>query len=167
LYRTGDLAAWQENGNIEYFGRIDQQVKIRGFRIELAEIEKQLENHSLVKEAVVDIRTGKNTEKYLCAYVVTYGNNPGQQDVETLRGDLAETLPEYMLPSYMIPIPAIPLTTNGKIDRKALPRVEHHPGTTFAPPQDAWQLKLTAIWEDVLEIEKGAISINDDFFRLG
>ncbi|MDP4147651.1 MAG: amino acid adenylation domain-containing protein, partial [Bacillota bacterium] len=117
MYKTGDLARWLPDGNIEFIGRIDHQIKIRGFRIELGEIESQLLKHEDIKEAVVIDREDKEGNKYLCAYVVS----DKEITVTELREHLSKELPDYMIPAYFMQLENIPLTPNGKIDRKALP----------------------------------------------
>ncbi|MCP5050720.1 MAG: amino acid adenylation domain-containing protein, partial [bacterium] len=122
LYKTGDLAKWHRDGNIEFLGRIDHQVKIRGFRIELGEIENQLLTHDSIKEAVVIQRKDKNGDGYLCAYVASAPGPGLTLDNTELRDYLSHKLPYYMIPPLFVPIDVIPLTPNGKIDRKALPQ---------------------------------------------
>ncbi len=163
MYRTGDLARWLPDGNIEFLGRKDYQVKIRGFRIELGEIESQILNHEAVKEAVVIDRSNNNGDKYLCAYLVT----KTELIVGELREHLSKKLPEYMLPSHFIQLEKLPLTSNGKVDRKALPEPENSifSGTEYEAPRNTVEEKLAAIWQEVLGVEK--IGINDNFFELG
>ena len=163
LYRTGDLARWRTDGSIEYLGRIDQQVKIRGFRIELGEIEAVLSRQGSVKEAVVVVRDESGT-KQLVAYVVPQET----LDVAALRATLKAELPEYMVPSFFVSMEAMPLTSNGKLDRKALPapdgdRPDLESGYV-APSSDA-ERALVAIWEDVLNVRP--VGIHDNFFSLG
>jgi amino acid adenylation domain-containing protein/non-ribosomal peptide synthase protein (TIGR01720 family) len=162
IYKSGDLARWLSNGELEYLGRIDQQVKIRGFRIELGEIENRLLRHDKIKEAVVISRAEESGENYLCAYFVSHKALP----VSGLREYLSKELPDYMIPAYFTRLEKIPLTSNGKIDRKALPK----PGITIAEenietPGDHIQEKLIEIWQQVLGIEK--IGINNNFFEIG
>jgi tyrocidine synthetase-3 len=163
FYRTGDLARWLPNGNIEFLGRIDQQVKIRGFRIEPKEIEIQLLKKSEIKEAVLTVREDKPGEKLLCAYIVC----PTQFDLPGLRHYLSGSLPDYMIPSYFMRLDKIPLTPNGKVDRKALPRPGIGDETIYAAPVNQLQEKLVEIWHQVLGIDKQHIGIDSNFFRLG
>ncbi|MCP4155951.1 MAG: AMP-binding protein, partial [bacterium] len=164
IYKTGDLARWLTDGNIEFLGRVDHQVKIRGFRIELGEIECRLLNHNEIKEAVVVPREDKKGNIHLCAYFVT-----GKEfTVTALRSYLAGGLPDYMLPSYFVPVEKIPLTPNGKVDRKGLPA----PGTmslnsdrAYSAPGNIIEKILAGIWQKVLGIN--TISINDNFFEIG
>jgi tyrocidine synthetase-3 len=167
LYKTGDLARWLPDGNIEFFGRIDQQVKIRGFRVELGEIEYQLMRHRQVKEAVVidleeKINDGGN--KFLCAYIVS---NNGWGGVE-LKEYLSGILPGYMIPSFFINVEQIPLTRNGKVDRKKLPGPGIAAGKNYAAPGNEVEKKLVEIWQEVLNLDVNvSIGINDNFFHLG
>ena len=168
IYRTGDLAKWQHNGDIQFLGRIDNQVKIRGFRIEIGEIESRLLEHKEVKEAVV-IAGEKNGDKYLCAYIVPYNTGALKKTSSIsaeLREFLSEKLPDYMIPSYFMELAEIPLTFNGKVDRKALPEPEAREENAFTPPRDRIEKKLSGIWAEVLEIQ-GDIGIDANFFHLG
>jgi len=168
LYKTGDLAQWLPDGNIQFLGRIDQQVKIRGFRVEPGEIENKLQSHECIKEAVVLEREDKTGDKYLCSYIVP--TSIGSKEVlksQELRNFLVEKLPEYMIPSYFVLLENIPLTPSGKIDRKSLPLPVVNADETFTPPQDETQEQLVEIWSDLLAIEKEKISIDTNFFELG
>ncbi|MEO2215443.1 amino acid adenylation domain-containing protein, partial [Paenibacillus amylolyticus] len=162
MYRTGDLARWQPDGNLEYLGRIDQQVKIRGYRIECGEIEAQLLTHVHIREAVVVDRKDEQGQAYLCAYFVSDEVIP----VPELRAYLAVQLPDYMIPSYFVKLGTIPITTNGKLDRKALPVPEAaHTGIVYEAPSTPGQQQLAGVWQDVLEVKQ--IGIHDNFFVLG
>lgn len=163
MYKTGDLARWMADGNIEFLGRIDNQVKIRGFRIELGEIEKQLLKHSDVKEVIVLAREDKK-RRYLCGYIVS----DKELTILELREHLSKKLPEYMIPSYFIQIDEMPLTLNGKIDRKTLPQpdVKMDIGTEYEAPRDEVEEILVSIWQEVLEFQK-KIGIHDNFFSIG
>ena len=110
LYKSGDIARWLRDGNIEFAGRADHQVKIRGFRIEIDEIERKLLSHPSIKEALVLAKENEQNEKYLCAYVTV----DGIMDKSKLKDYLKESLPGYMIPTYMIEIESFSLTTNGK-----------------------------------------------------
>src|SRR6185312_8541053 len=120
LYKSGDLARFLANGDVEYLGRIDQQVKVRGFRIELGEIEAALAEHEAVRECTVVAAADANGETKLLAYLVAGGQQPAPS-VTALREFLQQKLPEHMIPASFIVLEAMPLTPNGKIDRKALP----------------------------------------------
>ena len=164
LYKTGDLAKWKPDGNIDFIGRTDHQVKIRGFRIELGEIESKLMTHPDVKQALVIDKTDSRGDKFLCAYILS----TGEPHPSELRAHLATKLPAYMLPSYFITLDKFPLTKNEKINRKALPE----PDTQKAPgkaelvlPVDATERRLLEIWKTVLESDH--ISVTDNFFEIG
>lgn len=122
MYRTGDLAQWLPDGNIEFLGRIDNQIKLNGYRIELEEIEYQLLKHHSIKEAVVIAKEGKEGNKFLCAYFMS--------DIElqdtVLKEYLSKSLPQYMIPPYFMRLENFPLTTNGKMDRKCLPEIQNN-----------------------------------------
>jgi len=168
IYKTGDLAKWLADGEIEFLGRIDYQVKIRGFRIEIGEIESRLLEHKEVKEAVV-IAGEKNGDKYLCAYIVSCNTGALKKTSSIsaqLREFLSAKLPDYMIPSYFMELAEIPLTFNGKVDRKALPGPEAREENAFTPPRYRIEKKLSGIWAEVLEI-KGDIGIDANFFHLG
>jgi amino acid adenylation domain-containing protein len=175
IYKTGDLARWQADGNIRYLGRIDRQVKIRGFRIELEEIEHLLTHNAQVKQAVVEIAetTTPSPDKYLCAYVVLHRQANGDKRlfvVEKLRHYLAEFLPDYMVPSFIVPLDKFPLTPNGKIDSRVLKRLaftNQEAEEEYIKPANAEEEILVKMWADVLGIKKDRISRTSDFFRLG
>src|SRR5215217_4230891 len=166
LYKTGDLARYQKDGNIEFIGRNDFQVKIRGKRIELGEIEVTLTQHESVSDAVVTLHhDSAGAEKRLVAHVVF---NPGCTiETRQLRDHLRGKLPEYMLPSAFVTLPAFPLTTSGKIDRLALPAPERNFETEagYSAPRDALEEVLSTIFAEVLKLER--IGIRDNFFELG
>ena len=163
IYKTGDLARWLPDGNIELLGRIDHQVKVRGYRIELGEIESQLLMHQSVKEALVMARDDQNGDKYLCAYIVC------QQEIkiQELREYLSEKLPDYMVPSFFVQLDYMPLTPNGKIDRKALPEPGGNLGTgaEYVEPRNEIEVKIASVWEEVLGTQR--VGIRDSFFELG
>jgi len=163
FYKTGDLARWLADGNIEFLGRIDQQVKLRGFRIELGEIEMQLLRHPDIREAVVVVRGEESGDKYLCAYIVPGGPVP----VPALEQFLSQTLPGYMVPAHFVVLERIPLTANGKVDRNALPAPEIVSSAEYAAPRDPMEKKLAELWSEVLGIAVDRIGIHDDFFELG
>lgn len=164
LYRSGDLVQ-RLDGDLEYLGRIDSQVKIRGFRIELGEIEAALLRNDRVRESVVIAREIEGSERQLVAYFTDHGETPAPAE---LRADLQSTLPQYMIPSIFVPIESIPLTTNGKVDHKALPTVdESRPnlGTMAVEPRTEVERILAEVWSDVLRVEP--IGVHDNFFELG
>ncbi|WP_298917494.1 non-ribosomal peptide synthetase [uncultured Nostoc sp.] len=161
LYKTGDLARYLPDGNLEYLGRIDYQVKIRGFRIEVGEIEKVLIEHSAVREVIV-----LTLEKQLVAFVVPKdGKTPSSNE---LRNYLKGTLPDYMLPGLFVLLDAMPLLPNGKVNRSALsvptdlrPTIE----VSYKAPSSEIERVIAIIWQEVLKLEK--VGINDNFFDLG
>ncbi len=163
LYRTGDLARWLPDGNIVYMGRMDEQVKIRGFRIELKEIESVLRGQKDVKDCAVIAHTDETGDKSIHAYVVS----SKQLDLAKVREQLKEKLPEYMLPSYMMQIDEIPLTGNGKLNRKALPKDKGRmkTGEHYQVPQGKQETVISQIFEEILGIDK--VGRDDDFFLLG
>ncbi len=163
IYKSGDLACWLPDGNIEFLGRIDHQIKVRGFRIELGEIENRLLNHPQIIEAVVLANEDKEGEKYLCAYFVTVS----ELDVSDLIEYLVVDLPDYMIPSFFIPLEKIPLTSSGKIDRKALPLPTVQTDKKYIAPRNMTEAQLVRLWADVLNIPNDVISIDSIFFQLG
>jgi len=162
LYKTGDVARFLSDGNIEYLGRMDHQVKIRGFRIELGEIETALMECPGVKECVVLAREDAPGEKRLVAYVVAESTG------DELRRFLKDKLPEYMLPAVFVLLDALPLMPNGKTDRGALPAPDlSRPELekAFVAPRDDLELQLAHIWEEVLGVRP--VGVRDNFFELG
>jgi hypothetical protein len=170
MYRTGDLARWLPDGNIEFLGRNGFQVKIRGFRIELGEIEARLAKHPAVREAVVIAREEKPGDKRLVAYYTTSlndGSEANAPSAEQLRAFLSVSLPEYMVPAAFMALEAWPLTSNGKLDRRALPapEMDFHAVHGCEPPQGDVETMLAAIWAETLRLDQ--VNRHDDFFRLG
>jgi amino acid adenylation domain-containing protein/non-ribosomal peptide synthase protein (TIGR01720 family) len=161
IYRTGDLARRLQDGNIEFLGRIDHQVKIRGFRIELGEIEEQLLNNGHIKKAVVITNQDQKEDIHLIAYFVS----DQQLSITELREYLSKGLPDYMIPSYFVALESIPLTPNGKVDRKALPKPEAKSEQKYIAPGNEIESKLVEILEKVLGVKK--IGVNDNFFEIG
>nr|WP_267255904.1 amino acid adenylation domain-containing protein [Nostoc sphaeroides] len=164
LYKSGDLARYLPNGDIEYLGRIDHQVKIRGFRIEIGEIEAPIEQHSEIREAVVIVREDIQDDKRLVAYIVPQTTNIS---VLELRHLLKAKLPEYMIPSAFVVLENFPLTPNGKIDRRALPAPDkiHQPDENYSLGLTPVQEMLAGIWAEILGIKQ--VGIHDNFFELG
>jgi amino acid adenylation domain-containing protein/non-ribosomal peptide synthase protein (TIGR01720 family) len=165
LYRTGDLARLLPGRDIEYLGRIDQQVKIRGFRIELGEIQSVLLQHPSVREAVVVAREDAPGLKRLVGYVAASHPVP---EVTALRDYLKQKLPEYMTPAAFVFIDKLPLTSNGKIDQRALPAPEEHRpdlAARYVAPRNPIEAKLVEIWSKVLRLEQ--VGVHDNFFELG
>ncbi len=176
VYRTGDLARWLAGGNIEFLGRIDFQVKVRGYRIELEEIESRLTGYGPVKEAVAIAMEPATGGTYICAYYTAGGGEddgddggePLQRiDVTELRTFLHLTLPDYMIPSYFVEIENIPLTPNGKVDRKALPKPGKEAVADYTAPRTAREHRLVEIWSEVIGIDKDQLGIDANFFEVG
>ncbi|AEY66936.1 non-ribosomal peptide synthetase [Clostridium sp. BNL1100] len=163
IYRTGDMAKWHDDGNIEFLGRADYQVKIRGFRIELGEIENSLLSYEPVKECIVMVNEDTKGSKYICAYIVS----ERELTAVELRDYLSSMLPEYMIPSQYIKLAEVPLMQNGKADRNALAKytVNIATGVEYSAPVNIQEEKLTAVWQEVLGLEK--IGVNDRFFDIG
>ncbi|NNB93287.1 amino acid adenylation domain-containing protein [Corallococcus exiguus] len=165
MYRTGDVARWLPDGEIEYLGRADFQVKIRGLRIELGEIESSLEKHPTVRQAVVLAREDRPGQKRLVAYVTGKDAKP---EGAALRTYLLERLPEYMVPSNIVVLERMPLSPNGKADRKALPAPESggaDPSRPFVAPGTAIEQQIAQAWKDLLHVEQ--VGLDDPFFELG
>ena len=165
MYKTGDLARHLPDGNIEYLGRTDHQVKIRGFRIELGEIETTLAQHPSVHQVVVSTDQDTRGEKRLVAYLVGHQPHALAND---LRNFLKDRIPEYMVPSVFIMLESLPLLPNGKVNRSALPKPDQtrpEMDKVFVPPRDELETRLTAIWEEVLNVRP--IGVTDNFFELG
>ncbi|MEZ4887302.1 MAG: amino acid adenylation domain-containing protein [Chitinophagales bacterium] len=167
LYKTGDLARWMPDGNVEFLGRIDYQVKFRGFRIELGEIEVAIGLHPSVKETVVVLQNQHQVnQQKLVAYLCLHPNL--SLNVSEIRAFLEEKLPDYMLPTAFVFLPQMPLTTNGKIDRQALPeptKLRPVLEQAFIEPSGNLEKHLAKIWEKLLEISP--IGRHDKFFELG
>ncbi|MCP4153471.1 MAG: AMP-binding protein, partial [bacterium] len=188
VYKTGDHARWQPDGNIEYLGRIDEQVKIRGYRIEIGEIENRLLSHEEIKDAQVIAREAQG-DKHLCAYIVKKAPTPSTQSIPSfsstqpatqkaqkntaetflsiIRQYLSQTLPEYMIPPNIIILEQMPLTPNGKIDKKALPEPGIQTGPLYTAPRDRLEKAIVKIWAGVLAIDEERIGIDGNFFEMG
>ncbi|MEM9919816.1 MAG: amino acid adenylation domain-containing protein [Bacteroidota bacterium] len=163
LYRTGDLASWRTDGQIDFIGRIDHQVKIRGNRVELGEIEAVLLQAEKVVQAVAVIREDASGNKRLLAYVQTKEG----YDQAAVFQHLRSQLPEYMIPALLIALEAFPLTTNGKLNRKALPApdVSTLLAKQYVAPETAAEQQLAEIWQDILGLEQ--VGTKDNFFQIG
>jgi acyl carrier protein len=162
LYRTGDLARWRSDGVIEFLGRQDDQIKLRGFRIEPGEIETALREQPQVRDAAVILREDAPGEKRLVAYVVA-GEAEGDLNSHALLASLRHRLPDYMIPSAIVPLRELPRTTNGKVDRAALPAPAAR--RDFRSPTTPLEQQLAAIWAEVLGV--GCVGTGDNFFELG
>jgi len=174
IYKTGDLARWMPDGNLQFLGRLDHQIKIRGYRIELGEIENRLLKQPDIEEAVV-IFDDRQTEQfaqlgdenhYLCAYIkVKKGSAVTGEEIQE---KISSEIPAYMIPDYFVILDQIPLTPAGKIDRRKLP--PPHPyqsGQKFEAPADAIEAKLVELWAQLLGIKKVQISTSSNFFKIG
>ncbi len=163
LYRTGDVGRFRPNGVIEYLGRCDDQVKIRGYRIELGEIESALSQYPAVREAVVLAREDNPGDKRLIAYLLTDSACEKSEIVDFLR----VRLPAYMIPVAFITMSEFPLTSNGKINKKALPKPDDATlrSSQYVAPRNDTEACLVDIWKEVLNLER--IGVTDNFFELG
>ncbi|AVT99226.1 non-ribosomal peptide synthetase [Xanthomonas oryzae] len=162
MYRTGDLARWRADGSVDFLGRNDDQVKLRGYRIEPGEIEAALQACPGVREAAVLLREDRPGDKRLVAYLVGQDLN-----LEQLRDLLDARLPDYMVPTAYVVLPALPITTHGKLDRRALPTPDASALAvqTYEAPQGEREVLLAALWSELLGLER--IGRHDNFFALG
>ncbi|HZI55639.1 MAG TPA: amino acid adenylation domain-containing protein, partial [Verrucomicrobiae bacterium] len=171
MYKTGDLARWLDDGNIQYLGRIDTQIKIRGFRVELGEIEAQLNQHPQVQDSAV-ITQGQGADKQIVAFYQAKDTQVGRLvhlSSEDLRAHLLQRLPEYMVPAAFLSLATIPLNPNGKVDRHALAQMEVRIESSreYREPRTDTEKQLVEIWAQVLKLAPEKIGINDNFFELG
>lgn len=176
MYKSGDLARWMPDGNIEYGGRIDGQVKLRGFRIEIGEVEVALHQHPKILESVVTIR-GAGEEQALVAFYVPVSTEQNAKECPVseippaeLRSHLRRSLPEFMLPSRFVALAEIPVTANGKADRKQLEAMDLRSAQIARKriaPRSAIENTLAQIWAEVLKLDFDTISVHDTFFDLG
>ncbi|MGU1426997.1 non-ribosomal peptide synthase/polyketide synthase [Pseudomonas aeruginosa] len=171
LYRSGDLTRGRADGVVDYLGRVDHQVKIRGFRIELGEIEARLREQAAVREAVVVAQAGASGQQ-LVGYVVPHdpalAEDVGAQAAcrDALRKALKERLPEYMLPAHLLFLACMPLTPNGKLDRKGLPKPSaDQQQRDYQAPRSEVERQLATIWAEVLKLEQ--VGLADNFFEIG
>ena len=165
LYKTGDLARYRPDGNIEFLGRIDHQVKIRGFRIELGEIEARLLEASDINEAAVIAREDQPGDKRLVAYLVAASKEAA--DLDQLKANLKGTLPDYMIPSAFVLLDSMPLSANGKLDYKRLPQPDMSglSAQNYQQPQTQVEQVLADIWRELLAVKR--VGRHDNFFELG
>ncbi|WP_139329526.1 non-ribosomal peptide synthetase, partial [Mycobacterium sp. IS-2888] len=159
MYRTGDLAYWRADGQLQYLGRADEQVKIRGYRIELGEVQTALANLDGVEQAAVLAREDRPGDKRLVGYVT------GSADPAEARATLAERLPAYMVPAAVVVLDALPLTSNGKLDTRALPAPDYQDGDHFHAPTGPIEEIVAGIYAQVLGLER--VGVDDSFFDLG
>lgn len=164
LYKTGDLARYLPDGNLQYLGRQDHQVKVRGFRIELGEVEAVLAQHSAIAQTAVTVKTDDSGSSSLIAYIVT--------NTEVTHGELrqflSKQLPNHSIPSQFVILDALPLTPSGKVDRRSLPQIQmERPEltTTYTAPTSTLEQQIADIWQDLLQMDK--VGIHDNFFDLG
>ena len=164
LYRTGDVARYLPDGELEFLGRSDHQVKIRGFRIELGEVEAALLGHAAVRQAAVVVREDVPGEPRLVAYVAKRPNS--SLDTAVLRDSLTLALPQYMVPSAFVLLEQLPLTPSGKIDRLSLPAPDGHvEAASYVAPRTPAEETLASIWAELLRLDR--VGINDNFFERG
>jgi amino acid adenylation domain-containing protein len=167
MYRTGDLARWLPNGELQFIGRADEQIKIRGFRIEPGEVENALRSDPMVREAVVIARRDEGQPR-LVAYVVCHETD-GERNEALLskqwRARLKQTLPDYMLPAAFVVLEALPVTRNGKVDKRRLPKPEYQIQHDHVAPEGEIETTLAEIWQELLGIAR--VGRHDNFFELG
>ncbi|ARG58814.1 hypothetical protein B1T43_26810 [Mycobacterium kansasii] len=159
MYRTGGLVRWRADGQLDYLGRADEQVKIRGYRIELGEVSTVLSEVAGGQQAVVIAREDRPGDRRLVGYVA------GQLQVEQLRAQLSERLPDYMLPAAVVSVATLPLTVNGKLDKRALPAPDYADTTRYRAPTTAVEETLAGIYAEVLGLPR--VGIDESFFDLG
>lgn len=161
IYKTGDLARWLADGTIEFLGREDDQIKMRGFRIELNEIKNSILRDKKIGDAAVILNDNETQEKCLCAYITS-------KEIihcEDLKQRLEKELPKYMVPSFFMQIESIPVNNNGKLDRKALPKIMQPCNSEFLTPESKTEKDVASIFQEIMGIEQ--ISLDDNFFDLG
>ena len=177
IYKTGDLARWLDNGEVEFLGRMDTQIKIRGYRVEVEEIESHLNKHGdIISSAVVVQGTGLD-KKLVAFYEMEEKDGDFHDEVDKpsviasvdLKNHLGQFLPNYMVPSVFVCIDKIPVTPNGKLNRRFLEsqKIEMGVRDNYVPPKNATEIGLVKIWSEVLDIDADMISIDHDFFDLG
>ena len=161
MYKTGDIARWLPDGNIEYMGRADQQIKIRGYRIEIGEIEAQLKKHELIDDAVVTVKDNPEGDKALCAYII----HKDGLSLSQIREYLIKRLPSYMVPAHFMRLESFPLSQSGKINRNALPDPEGEliRENDYEPPGNLVEEQIAKVWSRVLNVE--TVGITDNFLN--
>jgi amino acid adenylation domain-containing protein len=166
VYKTGDLAYWKKDGTLVFEGRIDSQVKIRGHRIELKEIESILRNHETIENCALSIRENAHQEKEIIAYLTC----TEELSAKVIRDFLRQSLPDYMVPAAFFRLEAFPLTSNGKLDKRALRHVEAielSDNIAYVAPANALENKLVEIWSNTLELDAQQVGIKEEFLGLG
>ncbi len=167
IYKTGDIARYLSDGNVEFLGRSDQQVKVRGYRIETGEVEVALAGHPAVQQAVVVARKENSSDASLVAYVVP-AEDEKEADPGQLRAFLRKKLPDYMIPSTFVPLDVLPMTPNGKVDRRALLALSHDryaQRADYVAPQTLNEQAIANLCAEVLDLER--VGLHDNFFDLG
>ncbi|MFK3873285.1 amino acid adenylation domain-containing protein [Pseudoalteromonas rhizosphaerae] len=167
LYKTGDLGRYDNEGNLQFLGRLDDQIKLRGHRIELGEIEHKILSQPEIDSALVILQGKENQIQQLVAYVVSKSESTDDEIAESVLADLERKLPDYMVPSNVTVLTEFPLTVNGKIDKKALPQSHQCLRRAFVSPTNEAENDLVQIWSDLLRIDAPQISVTDNFFNLG
>ncbi|HVG21767.1 MAG TPA: amino acid adenylation domain-containing protein [Blastocatellia bacterium] len=171
LYKTGDLARYLPDGNIQFCGRVDNQVKVHGFRIELGDVEATLARSPVVASVAVSVREGAAGDKQLVAYVVPTAGGASVNHAAVsaqLKSFLEGKLPRYMIPSAFVTVDALPLNKSGKLDRKSLPeprQAQRNNSAAYVRPRDPLEYHLVQIWEELFDSRP--IGITDNFFSLG
>src|SRR6185503_6769087 len=166
MYKTGDVAKWLENGTLDFIGRVDHQVKIRGQRLELDEVQVVINDYPGVRQNVVVAREYAPGDKRLVAYVVA--DKESDFTVNGLRQHLKAKLPDHMVPGTIMEMDIFPLTTNGKVNRRALPAPDWGKASdaiAYVAPRSPVEEILAEFWAEVLRVEK--VGVHDDFFQLG
>src|SRR5262249_23839316 len=163
LYRTGDLVRWRRDGQLEFVGRVDDQVKVRGHRIELGEVEAAISSEMEVLQCVVVVREDQPGDQRLVAYVVLEEGRAGRG--AELREQLGSKLPDYMVPGMVVELKELPLTANGKLDRRALPKPENDVSLGYETPVGEIETMLGQLWAEVLHVDQ--VGRHDNFFKLG
>ncbi len=165
LYASGDLARWNNDGELEFFGRSDRQVKVRGNRVETGEVEHHLALHHSVAEAVVIALEDVAGSTCLCGYVTA--KDKKTVDLEEVKDFLRSRLPSYMVPDYLLAVDQVPRTSSGKIDRSALPSPFEALPEAHVRPGDDWQSRLAILWAEALAIPLEAVDVRRRFFDSG
>jgi amino acid adenylation domain-containing protein len=163
VYRTGDIVKWDESGELDFIGRVDNQVKIRGYRIELGDIETKLLEHNNIETAVVIVDSNNEESKHLVAYVVL--KIQSITDSISIKKFLMLNLPDYMVPTHIVILDKMPLNSSEKIDRKALPKPKLECNSVVSSPRSETEKVLSKIWESLLDIKN--INFTSNFFDIG